>query len=191
MLALQAHAQPDSALAEISRFQDELNQEYRDPKASPLKGKALKRFKKHEFFPVDLQYRVEATLTVTTDAAFFKMTTTQAPADYRIYGWLKFELRGKTFEVPVFQSKKLMGTQVYKNYLFFPFTDETNGKLTYGGGRYIGLYIPASGNVITLDFNQAYNPYCAYSDGYSCPLVPSSNHLDVEVLAGIKYTGKK
>src|SRR5688572_19626833 len=106
---------------EITQFQDELNTEYRDAKTSPLQGKALKRFKKHDFFPVDLQYRVEATLTVTSEATFFKMMTSQAPADYRMYGWLKFELRGKAFEVPVFQSKMLMGTEMYKNYLFFPF----------------------------------------------------------------------
>jgi uncharacterized protein len=190
LLAFGAHAQQDSVLIEISKFQDELNKEFRDPKTSPLKGKALKRFKHHDFFPVDLQYRVEAILTVTSDATFFKMMTSQAPADYRMYGWLKFDLRGKTFEVPVFQSKKLMATEAYKNYLFFPFTDETCGTLTYSGGRYIGLYIPVSGNKIIIDFNQAYNPYCAYSDGYACPLVPLTNRLDVEVLAGVKYTDK-
>jgi len=195
LFLLTAHcavAQTDSALLEISKFQEALNSEYRDAKTSPLKGKALKRFKKHEFFPVDLQYRVEATLTVTDAASFFPMqTSSQVPREYRTYGTLKFTLQGKMFEVPVYQSKMLMAIDKYKNYLFFPFTDLTNGKLTYTAGRYIELSIPTKGNTIILDFNQAYNPYCAYSDGYSCPIVPSDNDLDVEILAGVKYVGKK
>lgn len=185
-------AQTDSALFEITAFQDSLNAQYRNPKASPLKGKAQKRFKKHEFFPPDLQYRVEATLTVTDDATFFPMmTSSQVPKEYRTYGTLQFILKGVSYTVPVYQSKMLMTMPQYKDYLFFPFTDLTNGKLTYAAGRYIGLTIPASGNKIILDFNQAYNPYCAYSDGYSCPIVPADNHLNVEILAGVKFVGNR
>ncbi len=187
-----ALAQTDSVLIDISKFQEKQNSEYRDSKTSPLKGKALKRFKKHEFFPIDLQYRVEATLTVTDAATFFPMqTSSQVPKEYRTYGTVKFTLRGKAFEVPVYQSKMLMNMEKYKNYLFFPFTDLTNGKLTYTAGRYIELTIPEKGNTIILDFNQAFNPYCAYSDGYSCPIVPADNDLNVEILAGVKYVGKK
>ena len=79
----------------------------------------------------------------------------------------------------------------YKNHLFFPFTDLTTGSITYGAGRYIDLTIPKSGNTIVIDFNKAYNPFCAYSDGYSCPLVPADNNLDTEILAGVKFIGKK
>jgi len=185
-------AQQDSAVQEILKFQEELNKEYRDAKTSPLKGKALKKFKKHDFFPIDLQFRVEATLAVTTESTFFSMkTSSQVLKDYRIYGMLSFMLKGKEFEVPVYQSKMLMSVEKYKNYLFFPFTDLTNGNLTYAAGRYIELSIPQQGNKLTLDFNQAYNPYCAYSDGYSCPIVPADNHLDIEVLAGVMESGKK
>lgn len=190
--APEASAQVDSALFVIQDFQEQLNNEYRDVKTSPLKGKDLKRFKKHQFFPVDLQYRVEATLTVTEASAFFPMkTSSQVFKEHRIYGIMKFSLKGKIFEVPVYQSKMLMAMDKYKNYLFFPFTDLTNGKLTYTAGRYIELLIPVNGNKIILDFNQAYNPYCAYSDGYSCPIVPADNHLNVEVLAGVKYLPNK
>jgi uncharacterized protein (DUF1684 family) len=168
-----------------------LNKEYRDAKTSPLKGKALRKFKKHDFFPIDLQYRVEATLSVTSKSSFFPMkTSSQVLKEHRIYGMLTFTLKGKTFEVPVYQSKMLMAVEKYKDYLFFPFTDLTNGNLTYAAGRYIELSIP-KGNKITLDFNQAYNPYCAYSDGYSCPIVPADNHLDVDILAGVKDSVKK
>ncbi|HEU5292436.1 MAG TPA: DUF1684 domain-containing protein [Cyclobacteriaceae bacterium] len=184
-------AQQDTATLGILKFQETLNTEYRDAKTSPLKGKALKKFKNHDFFPIDLQYHVEATLTRMTESSFFPMkTTSQVLKEYRIYGMLAFTLKGKKFEVPVYQSKMLMANEKYKNYLFFPFTDLTNGESSYGAGRYIDLRIP-DGNKIILDFNKAYNPYCAYSDGYSCPIVPADNHLDVEVLAGVRYSDKK
>lgn len=185
-------AQSDSAYAEIERFQKTLNADYKDPKTSPLKGKALKRFKEHEFFPVNLEYRVEATLSVTEASAFFPMmTSSQVPKEYRVYGTIQFMLKGVEYTVPVYQSKMLMAVPKYKNYLFFPFTDPTNGKLTYDAGRYIELTIPETGNKLILDFNKAYNPYCAYSDGYSCPIVPADNHLNVEILAGTKYNGNR
>lgn len=185
-------AQSDSAKADIVKFQNELNKEYKDPKKSPLKGKDLKRFKRHEFFPIDLTYRVIATLSVTPESAFFQMpTSSEVFKDHRIYGILKFELLGKAFEIPVYQSKMLMAMPQYKDHLFFPFTDSTNSILTYGAGRYIDLQIPKEGNTIILDFNKAYNPFCAYSDGYSCPLVPKDNNIDMEILAGIKYVSKK
>ncbi len=185
-------AQTDSTLYEILKFQNGLTAEYRNPKTSPLKGKAQKRFKKHEFFPADLEYRVKATLTVTDAASFFPMmTSSQVPKEYRTYGTLQFTLKGISYTIPVYQSKMLMAVPKYKNYLFFPFTDLTNGKLTYAAGRYIELSIPVNGNIVILDFNQAYNPYCAYTDGYSCPIVPADNHLNVEIFAGVKYHDKK
>jgi uncharacterized protein (DUF1684 family) len=71
--------------------------------------------------------------------------------------------------------------------LFLPFQDETNGDDTYGGGRYMDLKITdIRDNRITLDFNKCYNPWCAYSDGYNCPVPPKSNHLPIEVKAGEK-----
>ncbi len=184
-----AMAQTDSALYEILKFQSDLTTEYRNPKTSPLKGKKLKHFKKHDFFSPDLMYRVEATLVVSNEANFFQMkTSTQVLKEYRTYGKVVFVLLGKTFEIPVYQSKMLMAVEKCKNFLFFPFTDLTNGKLTYAAGRYIELAIPMSGNRVIIDFNRAYNPYCAYTDGYSCPVVPADNHLDVEILAGVKYS---
>ena len=72
----------------------------------------------------------------------------------------------------------------YSNHLFIPFNDITNGVETYDAGRYIDLEIP-KGDTIIIDFNKAYNPYCAYNDGYSCPIPPEENNLEVEVKAGV------
>ena len=110
--------------------------------------------------------------------------------EYRVYGMLEFILDNRKFELPVYQSKQLMATDEYRDYLFLPFTDLTNDNRTYPGGRYIELSIP-KGDTIVVDFNQAYNPYCAYSKRYSCPIVPAENHLDIEIPAGVMYTSKK
>jgi uncharacterized protein (DUF1684 family) len=187
-----AYAQSDSVafVREIKMFQQELDKEYRDPAKSPL-GKKAKKFKGHEFFPVNLKFRVVAKLKVTNGSPSFMMKTTTVRLDEeRIYGILEFTLEGRHFQLPVYQSSNLLKTQEYKDYLFLPFTDPTNGFETYHGGRYIDLRIP-KGEEIVIDFNKAYNPYCAYASGFSCPIVPKENHIDMKILAGIKYQEKK
>jgi len=81
-----------------------------------------------------------------------------------------------------------MGTEEYKNYLFLPFTDATTGVETYESGRYIDLQTgDIKNNQVVIDFNKAYNPYCAYVSGvYNCPIPPRENHLPVAILAGEK-----
>jgi uncharacterized protein (DUF1684 family) len=84
----------------------------------------------------------------------------------------------------VYQSHTLREKEGYKDYLFLPFTDLTNGNETYGSGRYIDLRIPERETII-IDFNKAYNPYCAYNYGYACPIPPKENKLKVEIRAGV------
>jgi uncharacterized protein (DUF1684 family) len=101
---------------------------------------------------------------------------------------LKFKLNGKDYFLNVYQSDAdvLAKFPEYKDILFVPFKDATNGKETYGGGRYIDIKMLSSKKVI-LDFNLAYNPSCAYgSDRYSCPIPPKENFLQVEINAGEK-----
>ena len=194
LCSLQVTAQTDSltAIAEITSFQKKLNEEYKNRNESPLKPEDFANFKGHDFFPIDLRYRVKAKLNVTEGTPFFGMKTTGSRLSAeRIYGYLVFTLAGKEFRLPVYQSKDLMKTPEYADYLFFPFTDETNGNETYGGGRYIDLRIPKDGDDLIVDFNMAYNPYCAYNSGYSCPLVPAENQMDIAVPAGIKYEKQK
>ena len=80
---------------------------------------------------------------------------------------------------------KLMTNPLYQNYIFIPFTDLTNGKETYGGGRYIETTKPDS-DVLNLDFNYSFNPYCHYTTGYNCPIPPKENFLDLRIEAGEK-----
>ena len=77
----------------------------------------------------------------------------------------------------------------YEDYLFLPFLDETNGLESYGGGRYINVRIP-EGDTMIIDFNKSYNPFCAYNDKYSCPIVPRENYLKTRIEAGVKGFAK-
>jgi uncharacterized protein (DUF1684 family) len=189
----QASAQTDSlkAIEEISAFRKKLNEEYKNREKSPLESYEFSKFEGHDFFPINLDYRVNAKLTVTEGTPFFGMKTSSSRlSTERIYGYITFNLAEKEFRLPVYQSKDLMDTKEYADYLFFPFTDQTNSNSTYAGGRYIDLRIPHEGDNIVVDFNMAYNPYCAYSSKYSCPIVPADNEMDIEVPAGIRYKEK-
>jgi len=178
-------------IKEIIGFQNELNDEYKDEQRSPLEKKDRKNFIGHSFYKINPSYRVIATLKKTPTARPFMMKTTSNLAhEYVKYGILTFKLNGVTLRLSVYQSTSHKKSEEFKNYLFLPFKDRTNGYWTYGGGRYIDLEIP-EGDTIIIDFNKAYNPFCHYSSHFSCPLVPRENNLLVEVKAGVKkYEGK-
>lgn len=169
-------------------FQEKINAEFRDPDTSPLPNEERGAFKGLAFFEADTSYQVWARLVRTPEALPFDMpTTTERMTRERQYGTLYFELMGRPFSLQVYQNVDLMQQEGLEDYLFLPFTDETNGKETYSGGRYIDLVIPQSDSIL-LDFNTAYNPSCAYNAKYSCPIVPEVNHLDAEIRAGVmKY----
>jgi uncharacterized protein (DUF1684 family) len=185
-----ACAQEKQMHNEETKFQKELNAEYKDATTSPLKKKDLKKFKSLDFFKFDSTYVVKAKLKRTPDSEWFNMkTTTDRVSKERVFAIITFQLNEKTYQLNVYQGKDLMSTEDYRDYLFLPFLDDTNGTTTYGGGRYIDLSIPES-DTLTIDFNTAYNPYCAYNDKYSCPIVPRENYLATEVKAGVKAYDK-
>lgn len=106
-------------------------------------------------------------------------------------GVLMFDIQGIVCTLHVYQNMGLNQIPGYKDHLFLPFTDDTNGETTYGGGRYIDLLrSELEDGRFQLDFNTAYNPWCAYSDGYNCPVPPSENRLPVAIQAGeMMYAG--
>ncbi|EIJ39434.1 Protein of unknown function (DUF1684) [Galbibacter orientalis DSM 19592] len=172
--------------AQALAFQKEINEEYADPKESPLTKEDFIGFESLEFFPIDTSFNVVAKLELTPNEQPFLMpTTTDRKSEEVLFGILYFELHGKKFSLNVYQNLQLKETEEYKDYLFLPFADTTNGEETYGGGRYIDLRIPETDS-ITIDFNKAYNPYCAYNKKYSCPIVPKENTLDYAITAGVK-----
>ncbi|AZA46975.1 DUF1684 domain-containing protein [Chryseobacterium carnipullorum] len=173
---------------EIRKFQKELDAEYLNPKETPLRGDNFTNFKKHPFFPVNLKYRVTAKFSRTENPQPFELPTSSGKTKpYREYGKATFELDGKPYTVTLYQSLDLIKQEKYKDHLFLPFRDATNEKETYGGGKYMDLKIP-KGNTIVVDFNQSYQPYCAYNAyDYNCPVVPEENKLPIEIKAGVMY----
>nr|WP_294777997.1 DUF1684 domain-containing protein [uncultured Flavobacterium sp.] len=167
-------------------FQDTLNKEYSNREESPLTEEDFKVFKGLDFFPINEKFIVEAQFTRTPNEKVFKMktSTTRLP-EYVKYGELSFSIDGKAFKLNLYQNIDLTKKEGYEDYLFLPFSDLTCGKESYIGGRYIDMRIP-KGDKVTIDFNKAYNPYCAYNHKYSCPIVPLENDLAVEILAGVK-----
>ena len=99
---------------------------------------------------------------------------------YKKYAYARFELKGEVFQLVLFRP-----LQKPDNLLFLPFADGTSALETYGAGRYLDFEIPVD-NELIIDFNLAYNPYCVFSDKYSCPLPPKENFLAVAIEAGEK-----
>jgi len=170
--------------------------EFRKQKDTDLLDTTISRFNEEErkhfadkglqYFKPDSKYVVEATITVDTNYPVFQMpTTTERKPNYRIYGFIDFVLKDTTCRLIAYQNMDFINDPEYGGSLFIPFKDNTNEFTTYGGGRYIDIEIPDK-KLFTLDFNMAYNPYCAYSERWSCPLVPLNNTLELSVFAGEK-----
>ena len=172
-----------------SKYQIALNSVFKDASISPLKKKDLKNFNGLAFFPIDSSFIVKATFTKKENATSFVMkTTTDRIALYKEYGIVNFLLKGKNYEMTIYQSDEDSQNEKRKNRLFLPFTDATSGNESYGGGRYMDLMTTDidEDQTIEINFNNTYNPYCVYNEKYSCPLTPRKNHVDTEITAGIK-----
>ncbi len=181
-----AYSQSDAAYAKkVEKHRKKAAKEFQKDDHSPfVKGGVT--FHPLPYYAPDPTYKVTARLTLTPDAQPFDMpTSTDRLAKYVKYGVAEFELEGKTYQLSIYRNLRLASERKYKDYLFLPFKDYTNGNGSYGGGRYLDLKVP-KGDKIEIDFNLCYNPYCAYADIYSCPIPPDENHLKVEIPAGIK-----
>lgn len=136
-----------------------------------------------DFYAPDPAYKVRARLTPIEDHKLVQMpTSTGEEEKYIRYAYADFELNGQQTRLLILQPFDSQTT------LFLPFSDATSGEETYGGGRYLDLEMPArtGSKSIELDFNKAYNPYCAYNPTYSCPLPPKENILTIPIRAGEK-----
>ena len=188
-LFVSCNSQDKRPLIGETEYQQKLNAVFKDASKSPLKNKDLKSFKGLDFFPVDSSYIIIASIEKTPDTPFLGMATnTEEKSYYRKFGILTFTLKEKEMQLTLYESLEESENPVFEDYLFLPFTDETSGSDSYGGGRYMDVFkskINTNGT-LELNFNNTYNPYCAYNDDYSCPLTPRDNHLSMEILAGVK-----
>ncbi len=182
--AFLAQAQ-DAYFTEIQGFQEDLNKEFKDSTKSPLDEVDLLKFERLPFFKIDAKYRIVAHFTRMSNEKSFQMpTNTDRKPIYVKFGVANFTLDGQEYQLDIFQNQELLTHPEYKDYLFLPFADLSNGVESYGGGRYIDLKIPESDSII-IDFNKAYNPSCAYSHRFSCPLVPPENYINRMIPAGV------
>ncbi|GAB3425209.1 DUF1684 domain-containing protein [Niabella aquatica] len=151
-----------------------------------VKGDARKHL---QFFTIDETYKVNARFEYVKKAPWLALPTSNGKTKmYRQYGKLYFVLDGVPQILYAYQSQDLIQNPQYADHLFLPFTDATTGKESYETGRYIDLKISDIRNdTLVIDFNKAYNPYCAYVSGrYSCPVPPKENRLKAAVKAGEK-----
>ena len=176
----------DEAFIEsIEIYRMDINQKFADSASSPLTKEGLAHFEGLEFYPADPEYILKARFVLNPDPEPFEMETTTARKPvYVKYGEAHFNLNGMDLVLEIYQSNKAKEMEEFREFLFLPFKDLTNGIETYGGGRYIDLKIP-EGETIIIDFNKAYNPYCAYNHRYSCPIPPEVNHINIEIPAGV------
>jgi len=145
------------------------------------------------FFTVDEKLKITCRFEKVNNATWFSMETSGLlKKDYRVYGAVYFTIHDTAVVLNIYQSRDLMSTDKYKEHLFIPFIDATSGEESYDTGRYIDFKISDIKNdKLEVDFNKAYNPYCAYvSDKYNCPIPPKENFLPVAICAGEKAFAK-
>jgi len=176
---------------EIKKHRKHYKQEFLEEARSPFYNKK-KEMKHMKFFKPNADYKFKATFALTPNAKTFDMATYSGiTKSYVKYGIATIQVNGKPVQVNVYQSLRLREMEKYKEHLFIPFKDLTNSESTYGGGRYIDITMSDINNgMVVIDFNKCYNPWCAFSDGYNCPVPPIENHFNWEILAGEKNFAK-
>ena len=132
-----------------------------------------------KYFDPDPEFRLETELHRSPVPGSVIMTTSKGTRQlFNSIGYFELSIERKTVKVSAYQSAEREDTSI-----FIPFRDATSGKESYGAARYLDLEVEHD-DMYAVDFNYAYNPYCAYSDAYVCPLPPRENWLTVAIRAG-------
>jgi uncharacterized protein len=144
---------------------------------------AIAKFQGVSWFPIDPSWRISAHFDPyrQSESVGVPMTHVSSKTTMTSSGDVTFELQGHAVRLKTFLDE---------DHLFVMFADPTNGRETYGGGRFLDAPLPKDG-MTTLDFNKAYNPYCSVNDNVMCPVVPETSRLGVRVVAGEKYAQKR
>lgn len=171
-------------IEELKEDRYNMNVQFSNKETTVLSSENFKNFTGLEFFKIDSTYRVNARFVRTpNETPIMFATSTDRKQIMLKYGEAYFNMKGKELRLNVYQTEGI-GDE-YVNYLFIPFMDVTNGNESYGGGRYLDTGAPKN-DFLVIDFNKAYNPYCAYNDKYSCVIPPKENRLPIAINAGIK-----
>jgi len=168
------------AMSELTEFRAEKDRFFRDHPSSPLTDDQRVAFEGLSYFDEDPALVVRAALEtdgVDTAEAIDMQTSTGGTQTYRRAGIARFEVDGEATQATLYASDDM-------DELFLPFRDGTSGRETYGAGRYLEVEPPGADGAVEIDFNLAYNPYCAYNPEWSCPIPPGENWLAVPIRAG-------
>ena len=166
-------------LADIRKQKDDF---FEKDHHSPLSADQKNDFQGLKYYPENTGLRFDVEVEPFDDHEHVQMqTSTGDLQEYLKYGKFGFKVDGISAELTVYSSGD--------GEAFLPFTDATSGKETYGAGRYLELEHHGE-NKFQVDFNLAYNPWCAYSPAYSCPIPPAENRLSVPIRAGEKNFSK-
>ncbi len=161
----------------LSDFRAEKDEFFKHHPQSPLTPEQRRNFTGLRYFPENEALRLEVVVEPFPERQFIEMqTTTGSVQTYLRYGRFKFQVEGQEAELTIYQNE---------HGFFLPFVDALAGKETYPAGRYLEPE-PLPGNRFLVDFNLAYNPYCAYNEMWSCPITPPENRLKVPIRAGEK-----
>ncbi len=164
-------------MTELEEFRKEKDEFFAHHPQSPLTREQRKEFNGLNYFPEDESLRLEVQAEEFPQKDSIQMqTTTGDVQEYVRYGRFRFEVDGQTAELTLYQSQ---------HGFFLPFVDSLAGSETYPAGRYLDPD-PLPGNRFLVDFNLAYNPYCAYNEMWSCPITPFENRVKVPIRAGEK-----
>ena len=165
----------------IEKEREERIRFLRASEASPFRLHDIE-FAEPEYFPISSEYKVNGRLERIKNGEHIRINNSDgSTTSYRRFAYAHFTLKGNPYRLLIL---KPVGTGALNQY-FTGFADNTSGNTTYGGGRYLDLEIGKSDKVI-IDFNLAYNPYCAYVSEYQCPFPPKENILPIRIEAGEK-----
>jgi uncharacterized protein (DUF1684 family) len=169
---------PESYREEITELREETERFMRYAEDSPFHDAAI-TFNGLRYYEPDLSYKITARFREIEDRQIITLPTNDnKKEEYLTYGYATFDVNDTTEEVLILEN-------VEEEKFFLPFGDATSAGETYGAGRYLDV-THRGGRTIVLDFNKAYNPYCAYVETFSCPLPPRENLLSVAIRAGEK-----
>lgn len=178
------HIDPAHYIAEIEAYRREKDRFFATDSQSPIPDRDRDSFQGLRYYPPNLTFRVEAILTPFGNPQIVTLGSTQGDLREQLrYGELRFSIIGEECRLTAFKD----AGDPHATALFIPFRDATSGGETYGAGRYVEAEDPETDtgpHSVTVDFNLAYSPWCAYSPAYSCTLPPQENTLPIAILAG-------
>ncbi len=174
----------ETYIANLKKMRKEKDHDMRTASDSPFANDTIQTFKGLNYFPIDAKYRISAKLTpIENKKAVLLPTSDEKQKSYLEYAYAEFEMQGVENKLLILE---IMDMGPYRGTLFLAFADKTSTKETYGAGRYLDIKKVPGSTSITLDFNEAYNPYCAYNNNFSCPFPPPENILSIAIEAGEK-----